>query len=364
MTVTIHDVAKKAGVSTATVSLIYNQTEHAKRLTEATRQRVRAVIAELGYQPNAGARSIRLKRYDSIGVNLAGEGSSIVPGQFYTHLLEGIENAVAEGDYLCVLGRTADQSEEVPKFLRMRCVDGFLALHHLNEFTYNAAVRAAIPLLMVNTRGPACISKPSANKPESGRRVVEYPRHGMLGTVLYDDADSMTQVLEHLWAKGHHRVAYLCSSIGHDSHVNRLRAYMDWTSGHDLPSVVSPPWDIRPEGMANFFAWVRARMAAPKPITAVAVYNQHIFSEMMRAKALSQIAIPQMLSAAVCEFSPHSPFELDALKSAGMKYNPFKMGLMAGKAMIDHVATGKPLEDQTIRAKWCEGNSVRPATTL
>jgi LacI family transcriptional regulator len=338
LTVTIHDVARKAGVSTATVSLIYNRTEHAKRLSEATRQRVLAAIAELGYQPNAGARSIRLKRYESIGVNFAGEGYSIAPGQFYTQVLEGIENAVADGDYLCVLGRTHEQSEDIPKFMRMRCVDGFLALHRLNESTCQAALRAEIPLLTVNTRGPAGIP-----------------------SIIYDDADSMTQVLEQLWAKGHRRVAYLCSNVGHDSHVNRLRAYEDWTRGHGLPSSVSPAWDIRPEGMAVFFAWVRAQMAQPDPITALAVYNQQIFSEIMSNQAVSQIAIPQRLSAAVCEFSPHSSFELDALKSAGMQYDPFEMGRMAGKAMVEHLAQGKPLQDQNIRAKWCEGNTVRIA---
>ncbi len=338
LTVTIHDVARKAGVSTATVSLIYNQTEHSKRLSEATRQRVRAVIAELGYQPNAGARSIRLKRYESIGVNFSGEGYSIIPGHFYTHMLEGIENAVADGDYLCVLGRTHHESDDMPKFLRMRCVDGVLALHRLNESTCNAALRAEIPLLTVNTRGPAGIP-----------------------AILYDDADSMTQVLEQLWAKGHRRIAYLCSDILHDSHLNRLRAYTDWTRGHGLPSLASPPWDVRySDKQAAFFAWARARLAAPEPVTAAAVYNQHIFSEMVTEMALNRIIIPQALSVAVCEISPHSSFELDAVKPAGMRYDPFEMGVMAGKAMVERLAHGKPLEDQTIRATWCEGNTVRP----
>ena len=338
---TIHDVAKKAGVSTATVSLIYNRTEHSMRLSEETRQRVLAAIAELGYQPNAGARSIRLKRYESIGINYAGEGDSISPGQFYTHVLEGIENAVSNGDYLCVLGRATYTSKDIPKFLRMRCVDGFLALHCLNEATHQAALRAGIPLLTVNTRGPAGVP-----------------------SILYDDADSMTRVLEQLWAKGHRHVAYLCSNTGHDSHLNRLRAYVDWTARHGLPSRVSPPWDIRPEGMADFFVWLRARLADPDPVTAIAVYDQHIFSEIIREQALSRIAIPQMLSAALCEFSPHRSFELDALKPAGMQYNPFEMGLMAGKAMVEHVALGKPLENQIIRAKWCEGDTVRPIQAI
>jgi DNA-binding LacI/PurR family transcriptional regulator len=206
-----------------------------------------------------------------------------------------------------------------------------------NESTYQASLRAAIPVLTVNTRGPAGVP-----------------------SFLYDDADSMTQVLEHLWAKGHRRVAYLCSNVAHDSHADRLRAYENWTREHGLPSYVSPPWDIKPEGMAVFFAWLRARMAEPDPVTAVAVYSQQIFSEIVKSQAVSQIAIPQMLSAAICEFSPNSSFELDALQSAGMQYNPFEMGQMAGTAMVEHLASSKPLQDQTIRAKWCEGDTVRP----
>jgi LacI family transcriptional regulator len=337
LAVTIHDVARKAGVSTATVSLIYNRTEHATRLSQATRVRVLAAIDELGYQPNAGARSIRLKRYESIGINFAGEGYAISPGQFYTHVLEGIENAVSDGDYLCVLGRTHELSEDIPKFMRMRCVDGFLALHRLNESTYQAALRAGIPLLTVNTRGPAGIP-----------------------SILYDDADSMTQVLEQLWAKGHRRIAYFSSNIEHDSHADRLRAYEEWTRGRGLPSNVSPPWNLRPQSTADFFAWLRARLADAAPITAAAVYNQHILWEIMQEQTAGPIAIPQVLSLAVCEFSPHSSFELDTLQSAGMRYEPFEMGQLAGKAMIEHLAAGKLLQDQTIRAKWQDGDTVRP----
>jgi hypothetical protein len=37
---------------------------------------------------------------------------------------------------------------------------------------------------------------------------------------------------------------------------------------------------------------------------------------------------------------------------------------MAGKAMVEHVALGKPLENQIIRAKWCEGDTVRPIQAI
>ncbi len=54
MAITIYDVAKRAGVSPATVSFVYNSSRHVKRLSPATVTRVEAAIRELSYQPNAG----------------------------------------------------------------------------------------------------------------------------------------------------------------------------------------------------------------------------------------------------------------------------------------------------------------------
>ncbi len=65
MPVTIHDVAKRAGVSTRTVSRVVNQQGE---ITAETRARVQAVIAELGYRPNILARSLVRQRSNMLGV--------------------------------------------------------------------------------------------------------------------------------------------------------------------------------------------------------------------------------------------------------------------------------------------------------
>jgi LacI family transcriptional regulator len=65
MTVTIHDVAKRAGVSTKTVSRVLNQQGE---ISEETRARVQAVIDELGYRPNILARSLVSQRSHMLGV--------------------------------------------------------------------------------------------------------------------------------------------------------------------------------------------------------------------------------------------------------------------------------------------------------
>lgn len=65
MSSTIHDVAKLAGVSFKTVSNVINDHPH---VSDATRTKVRAAIAELGYQPNLSARSLRSGRSGVIGL--------------------------------------------------------------------------------------------------------------------------------------------------------------------------------------------------------------------------------------------------------------------------------------------------------
>ena len=63
--VTIYDVAGRAGVSLATVSRVMNNPE---KVNEATRERVLAVIKELGYRPNAIARGLASRKSTTVGV--------------------------------------------------------------------------------------------------------------------------------------------------------------------------------------------------------------------------------------------------------------------------------------------------------
>ena len=63
--VTIKEVAEKAGVSTATVSHVINNTRHVE---DVTRHSVQQAMAELSYQPNSLARSLRSGETKTIGL--------------------------------------------------------------------------------------------------------------------------------------------------------------------------------------------------------------------------------------------------------------------------------------------------------
>ena len=71
-TITIRDVAKRAGVGISTVSRVVNG---GTGVNEATQERVRAIIAECGYAPNSNARQLKQRRADAAAVIVRGAGS-------------------------------------------------------------------------------------------------------------------------------------------------------------------------------------------------------------------------------------------------------------------------------------------------
>ena len=85
---TISDVAKRAGVSTMTVSRVVNGTGYT---SAETRARVEAAIEELGYVPNALARQLRSKRTKTIALVV-----SDISNPFFTTIARGVEDVAVE----------------------------------------------------------------------------------------------------------------------------------------------------------------------------------------------------------------------------------------------------------------------------
>jgi LacI family transcriptional regulator len=97
-TVTINQVAKMAGVSTATVSRALNKPD---TVSEAVKKKIERIIKRIGYIPNAGARSLMLKRTGSIGV--------IVPtldNAIFAQGLEEFQRQLSQSGYQMLVGST------------------------------------------------------------------------------------------------------------------------------------------------------------------------------------------------------------------------------------------------------------------
>lgn len=158
MAVTIKDIARSAGVSTATVSRVLNDS---KFVSPDLRQRVMQVIRETGYKPNALARGLIKKQTQLIGVILPD-----LANQNFARLIEGVENVAKKNNFAIIVsnshGKIRDELEILDVF-REKQIDGIIfsgvrfAEEHKEFFE-----RYRVPTVMVGQTFPE-LDVPSVN---------------------------------------------------------------------------------------------------------------------------------------------------------------------------------------------------------
>jgi LacI family transcriptional regulator len=148
--VTLHDVARHAGVSYQTVSRVINENPH---VSKSTRQRVLRSVKELGYQPNYAARSLVTRRSHLLEVITFG-ATHFGPSQMVTH----VERAARRLGYNLILSNIAEMSlSEIRRAidsLSGRLVDGMILIIPVVGVGYEdlTGLCRGIPFVMIDTR--------------------------------------------------------------------------------------------------------------------------------------------------------------------------------------------------------------------
>jgi len=123
MTITLKDIAKRAGVHPSTVSRILRGTE-TLQVSEKTRERVLVIAKELNYTPNKLARAFRLKKTCSIGLIIPDISNS-----FFAGIVKSIETESYNSGYNLMICNTDEDQEKEIKFINdliNRGVDGLI----------------------------------------------------------------------------------------------------------------------------------------------------------------------------------------------------------------------------------------------
>lgn len=121
MTVTIHDVAKRAGVGSITVSRVINNSGYA---SEETRQRVLEAVKEMGYVPNRLASSLRSNRTNVLALVMTD-----ITNPFFTVAARGVEDVANKAGYTVIFCNTDEDKEKERKYveiLMQNRVDGIV----------------------------------------------------------------------------------------------------------------------------------------------------------------------------------------------------------------------------------------------
>ncbi|NOY10222.1 MAG: LacI family transcriptional regulator [Spirochaetes bacterium] len=143
---TIEDIARKSGLTSATVSLIMNNKGN---INKHTRERVKKIAAELNYYPNTIARALRGAKTYSIGVVIDN-----FRNPFFNSVFDGIEKVAAAKGYNYLVSQTHDKlqmEKEQIQFLAEHGVDGLIVLPCTQEYNHldNILNEYKVPVVLI-----------------------------------------------------------------------------------------------------------------------------------------------------------------------------------------------------------------------
>ncbi|MFL7793438.1 MAG: LacI family DNA-binding transcriptional regulator [Anaerolineae bacterium] len=181
--VTMEQVAREAGVSLMTVSRVVNDRDG---VSQATRERVQAIIERLGYRPSDIARGLVTRRTATIGLVVPD-----VANPFFSEVARGVEHVAYEAGYNVFLCNTEEDTQRelgVLRSLEEKRVDGIvLCSSRLEEEQLEKALVRYPAAVLVN------------------RRLG----HDRIGVVLIEDEEGGRVATEHLLRAGHRAIGFL-----------------------------------------------------------------------------------------------------------------------------------------------------------
>ncbi len=197
---TIYEVARRAGVSTATVSRVLSQPDV---VSPTTRRRVLEAVDRLGYAPNVAAKNLRTLKTGKLLVTVPD-----ISNPFFALILRGIEDAAQREGYSVLLGDTQhDEAREegYAGMLKRKEADGLIFLGHRLPKEAAAIVRAMAPKCAPVVNG--CEFNPRLGVP----------------SVHIDNAKAASEAMDHLFRLGHRRIGIITGPLVSPLSRDRLR---------------------------------------------------------------------------------------------------------------------------------------------
>lgn len=191
---TMDDLAEAAGVSRALVSLVMRGSP---KVSAKSREKVLKAAAEMDYRLNAAARDLASKRTHTLGVLL-----NELHNQFYTEIMDGVEEGAATSDYRTLIGtagrRANGERLSIGTFLEMR-VDGLILVGPRLPTADILAAASFVPTLVV------------------ARNI----RSDLVDTIVNDERAGALLVIRHLASLGHRRIWHIDGGNGAGAAVRR-----------------------------------------------------------------------------------------------------------------------------------------------
>ena len=315
---TMGDVARKARVAQSTVSRVLNAAPSSIPISEETRQRVVSAAHQLGYRPNPLARGLRGSPTMLLGVIVRE-----ITDPFFAGGIEAVSTAAAARGYNVVLGHAhgrADEAIALRSVLETRHVDAIVLLGDMGDQTrlIEDLQSSHVPVVAL-WQGAAL--------------------HG-LPMVSVDNRWGIARALDHLFALGHRRIAFVSGRPLGDiqerqaAYDERVRA-----EGLELPEAFVQRVPNEPAGGDKALG---ALLDLPLRPTAIVCSTDQLAIGVLHGASKRGLRVPDDLSVTGFDDLPISGFTVPALTTVRMP-----IGAMASRAIqmaIDEVGDGNAQE--------------------
>ncbi len=291
---TILEVAKKAGVSKATVSRVLSGSGY---VSEEKRALVAKAIAETGYRPNLLARSLATNTTQTLGLVVT---NTLYSGNYFSELMaQSARIMEANGRQLILADgkHTAEEERAAIQFLLdLRC-DGviiyprFLSIAEMDEIVSQHRQ----PILVINRRL---------------RLNDSY-------CIFSDQHAAGAAAVAHLIARGHRDIAFITGSLDSPTGLERLSGYKSALAQQGIAVnealIVEGKWHAQ-SGVAA----VDALLAGGQPFSAIVAGNDEMAIGAMKRLAERGVAVPEAVSVIGFDDIPLAPYTVPSLSSMKM----------------------------------------------
>ncbi len=266
--VSIKDIAELAGVSHSTVS----RALHGRgRMSEETRSRILALASDVGYTPDALARSLVSGDTHTVGVVVTS-----IADPFVVQIVEGIEDVAQKAGYSVLLSASDNDPEReisVVETFRERRVDAVIVT--------SSRVGALYADILEDFGAPIVL----INNMQEGKYLY---------SVSADDVGGAKLAVEHLLAMGHRRIGYIGSK---DRPTSSQRRWNGYCQAFEALYIPNPELRVEPEGETDLVVGRKGLIELmDHDLSAIFTYNDMTaFGVMLAARDL-EIELPRHIS--------------------------------------------------------------------
>lgn len=313
MTVTIKDVAKKAGVSPSTVSRVLS---NHPRISAETSKKVKAIMEQLGYHPNIMAKSLVSKTTNSICIMLPKSAEELFSNFFFMELIRGIVTQSSRLGFDVLISSGANEKEEiecVSRLLNGHRVDGVILL-------YSRTDDPLIDYLHKNNHNFVLIG-----------RSEQYPD---ILSVDNDNVQASYDATKHLISLGHKRIGFVSGPPELVVSKDRLKGYMKALSDSGLE--MKKEWIVEGEFLQESgYRAISFFMNLPDRPTAIVLIDDVVSFGVLRGLHELNYKVPEDLC--LVSFNNIPLAEMSTPPLSSIDIGIYNMGYTASQVLIQSI---------------------------